>query len=166
MGYSLEERAEKISYISEQKWTYKCKGEAYLASNDPKVRASWPEKEEMCKNTPRSLIKYIRLYNVDSHQILTNSSLFLIITCKIPLKSFYILLLLLCVHILYELQSLRTHLNLNIMLMLFDLYRSDVLGSLMCPKYLRIYLIPYQMHKKHFGKLILILYFILFSIGL
>ena len=40
------------------------------------------------------------------------SSLFLLITRKIPFNSFYILLFLLCVRTRYELQSLRTHLIL------------------------------------------------------
>jgi len=58
MGYNLDERSQKFSYISEQKWIQRLKGELFNPSTDPIVKNNWPVKGNKCKNTPRSLIKY------------------------------------------------------------------------------------------------------------
>ena len=61
MSYDLMERGQRLSYISEQKWNKRCKGQLFCPSQDLILQNNWFVKKDYCENTPSFLIKFINL---------------------------------------------------------------------------------------------------------
>ena len=60
MAYDIQERSKLLSYLSEKKWKYRLKGESYKSYKDTSFIA--PElPPNLCKNQPKSMIKYINM---------------------------------------------------------------------------------------------------------
>ena len=60
MGYNVDQRSEKLSFIAKQKWIYRTQGYLYDANNKM-VREKWPTPMNRCRNIPQSLVKYVNL---------------------------------------------------------------------------------------------------------
>jgi len=59
MNFSLKERCQKLCFDSEEKWRLRCKGETYIPKSYNPLRKTSHEKNNPCRNAPKSLIKYI-----------------------------------------------------------------------------------------------------------
>ena len=49
MGYDLDERSQKLSYISEPKWKERCKGQLFYFSQDIMLQNNWLARKDYCK---------------------------------------------------------------------------------------------------------------------
>jgi len=62
MAYNIKERSEYLSYISEQKWLHRKRNEFYYRHEDENFESHRPQQlPNLCKNLPKSIIKYINL---------------------------------------------------------------------------------------------------------
>jgi hypothetical protein len=62
MAYNIRERSDYLFYVSEQKWRYRKRNEFYHKHDDENLESRKPvEMPNLCKNLPKSIIKYINL---------------------------------------------------------------------------------------------------------
>lgn len=62
MGYELTERSEYLYHVSEQKWIFRERGEAYKQSEDKCLPAKkQSQHQNLCKNMPKMMVKYINM---------------------------------------------------------------------------------------------------------
>lgn len=61
MAYNIEKRSNYLQYTANQKWLFREKGQLYLQNEDAKeiARPTWPE--NICKNQPKLMIKYLNM---------------------------------------------------------------------------------------------------------
>lgn len=61
MGYNLDTRADKVKYISKQRWRHRLRGELYDIATDTDPRVQVEVTVNMCKGVPKGVIKYINM---------------------------------------------------------------------------------------------------------